>query len=143
MINNYNLILTKEEGNRKTYDNVFYSMDVYFDTELNIPQRVLIFEKDEELSLPQLVAFRDEDSVWQCEIHYQTFKLTDETKSDELSEFIHSSQHGEVTARVLVTLLNQLRKDSLLKSKQELTEFFGESIPFKTVEEGNFDEVKW
>lgn len=143
MINNYNLILTKEEGNRKTYDNVFYSMDVYFDTELNIPQRVLIFEKDEELSLPQLVAFRDEDGVWQCEIHYQAFKLTDETKSDELSEFIHSSQHGEVTARVLVTLLNQLRKDSLLKSKQELSEYFGESIPFKTVEEGNFDEVKW
>lgn len=143
MINNYNFFLTKEEGNRKTYDNAFYSTDIYFDTELNIPQRVLIFEKDEELSLPQLVAFHDKDKVWQCEIHYQTFKLTDETKSDELSEFIHSSQHGEVTARALVVLLNHLEKEGLMKSKQELAEYFGESIPFKTLEQENSDALKW
>ena len=114
MINNYNLTLIKEEGNKKTYDNAFYSADVYFDIDTNIPQRVLIFEKDEELSLPQLIVLKDEGNVWQCEIHYKPFNLTAETESEELSEFIHSSQHGEVTARVLVTLLNKLTEENTI-----------------------------
>lgn len=124
-MNNYtlNLIVEKQKTDEvlervSIYQNEFYEMEVIFGVVTKVPLRVNIYHNPYYEFLPDLIA-RLHEGRWECLINY-TEILIKEATSDELAKFIQECQHGEVTANVIVEMLNSLDFYNQCKTKNEL-----------------------